>query len=92
MEPESQKPNQAAAGDKPGWPERPENVRRLIVLAIILCVAAVAADLFYHKHGHYDFEGITGFHALYGFFSYVGLVLIAGQLRRLLKRDEDYYD
>jgi hypothetical protein len=52
----------------------------------------VTADLFYSKHGHYGFEDITGFHALYGFLSYVGLVLIAGQLRKFLKREEDYYD
>ena len=78
--------------DEPGWPERPKNVRRLIALTIVLCAGAVVADLFYSKHGHYGFENITGFHALYGFFSYVGLVLIAGQLRRFLKREEDYYD
>lgn len=92
MEPQPPKPNHTPSGDKPGWPERPQNVRRLIALTVILCVAAVAADFFYHKHGHYDFEGITGFHALYGFASYVGLVLISGQLRRILKREEDYYD
>jgi hypothetical protein len=57
-----------------------------------LCAALVLADLFYTKHGHFAVEQLFGFHAWYGFVSCVFLVLAAKQLRRLLKRDEDYYD
>ena len=53
---------------------------------------SVIADFFYHKHTHYGFQGIYGFDAFYGFVSCVLLVLAAKQLRKLLMRDEDYYD
>ncbi len=92
MDPNNHNEPDPAQAEDPGWAEKPENVRRMIVGTIILCVLVVVADFFYDKHGHYGFEDVTGFHALYGFLSYVGLVLIAGQLRKLLKREEDYYD
>jgi hypothetical protein len=52
----------------------------------------VLADFFYHKHTHYDFQGYVGFDAFYGFVSCVLLVLVAKQVRKILMRDEDYYD
>ncbi len=64
---------------------------RVFRLVVALCVLLVASDLFYVKHGHYDWEGWTGFQGAYGFASCVLLVLAAKQLRRWLKRDEDYY-
>jgi len=57
-----------------------------------LCALLVLADLFYTKHGHYAVEQWFGFHGWYGFVSCMFLVIAAKQLRRLLKRDEDYYD
>jgi hypothetical protein len=92
MEPHPPQNPPPPTADEPGWPERPKNIRRLIALTVVLCAVVVTADLFYSKHGHYGFEDITGFHALYGLLSYVGLVLISGQLRKFLKREEDYYD
>lgn len=44
-----------------------------------------------HKHGHYAFEMVPAFHAVYGFAGCVGLVLAARVLRMLVMRDEDYY-
>lgn len=44
-----------------------------------------------HKHGHYGFEKVPTFHALYGFAGCVLLVLAARVLRLLVMRDEDYY-
>ena len=48
-------------------------------------------------NGHDDPDVIPGFHtpgfhAAYGFISCVLLVLAATQMRRFVKRDEDYYD
>ena len=70
-------------------------VAKVHVVVIVLgaiCAALVAADLFYDKAGHFDFERVVGFHALYGFFSYVGLVLVAKELRRVLMRPETWYE
>lgn len=44
-----------------------------------------------HKHGHYAFEKVPTFHALYGFAGCVLLVLAARVLRMVVMRDEDYY-
>ncbi len=44
-----------------------------------------------HKHGHYGFEKVPTFHALYGFAGCVLLVLAARVLRLVVMRDEDYY-
>ena len=44
-----------------------------------------------HKHGHYAFEKVPAFHALYGFAGFVFLVLAARVLRLFVMKDEDYY-
>ena len=54
----------------------------------------------YHDHngnGQYDramFEGESwfGFYSVYGLFSCVVLVLLATELRKVLMREENYYD
>ena len=56
----------------------------LIVLLIV--------DFFIHKHGHFSWETVPFFYAVYGFIACVGLIFIAKLLRRLVKRREDYYD
>lgn len=75
-----------------GWFDEPANVNKIVWALGILCAGSVIADFFYHKHTHYGFQGIYGFDAVYGFVSCVLLVLAAKQLRKLLMRDEDYYD
>jgi flagellar biosynthesis protein FliR len=75
-----------------GWFDDPKNVNKVVRTLIALCIASVVADLFYDKHTHYGFQGLIGFDAIYGFVSCVLLVLAAKQLRKVLMRDEDYYD
>jgi len=74
------------------WLDDKRNVNKVIYATLVVCAGWVLADLFYHKHGHYSWEEIFGFHAAYGFVSCVALVLAAKELRKLVKRDEDYYD
>jgi len=76
----------------PYWLERPGSVSKIIRTLALVCAALVAFDFFFEKHGHYSWESFPGFYALFGFVSCVVLVLAAKQLRRILKRDEDYYD
>lgn len=56
-----------------------------------VCALLLISDLFYDKHAHYGFEDWFGFYGIYGFLGCVLLVLAAKELRRLVKRDEDYY-
>jgi hypothetical protein len=75
------------------WLDDPRNVNKLIGVLIAVCVALVIVDAFYHKHVHLAFEeSFPVFYGVYGFLAYCAIVLSAKALRRLLKRDEDYYD
>lgn len=74
------------------WLDDPRNVGRIVYGLVALCGLALVADLLYDKHPHFSVEGWPAFYALYGFVGSVLLVLTAKQLRRLLKRGEDYYE
>ena len=64
-----------------------------IVYALyVICALLLIVDGFYHKHGHFAFEQWFGFYAFYGFVAYMVIVNSARLLRRLVKRDEHYYD
>lgn len=56
------------------------------------CAALLLFDVFYQKHGHFNFEEWFGFYAFYGFIACIAIVLSAIQLRKILMRDENYYD
>jgi membrane protein YdbS with pleckstrin-like domain len=72
--------------------DKPENVRRLLRILYLACALLLAADLFVHRHVDHPWESLWGFYAFFGFVACVLLVLLAKQLRKLLKRREDYYD
>jgi hypothetical protein len=78
--------------DERRWLDEPRNVTRLGYGLAVLCALALVADLFYTKHPYFAIEGLPGFYAVYGFVVSTALVLTAKQLRRLLRRDEDYYE
>jgi len=74
------------------WLDNPANVTKLYRLFWILCLLLIASDFFIHRHEDFEFATLFGFHVLYGFLGCAVLILAAKQLRRLLMRDEDYYD
>ena len=84
--------NQEPSTEAPRGLDKPRNVKLIIIAVFLVCAGLFAADAAYHKHTHYDFEGWFGFFGWYGFIGCVGLVLAAKVMRRVLKRDEDYYD
>ncbi|MGD8563350.1 MAG: hypothetical protein PVG03_12460 [Desulfarculaceae bacterium] len=49
-------------------------------------------DFFTHKHAAFVWEEVPDFYAAYGLAVCVFLVFAAKGLRRLLRRDEGYYD
>lgn len=77
----------------PSWIER--NVRTIVRGLVGVCVALLVFDVVFHfvghKHVHFRLEAIPGFYAVAGFLSYVGLVLTAKQLRKVVMRPNDYY-
>jgi uncharacterized membrane protein len=60
----------------------------LVLLVDVLDLIGVG----YHKHPHFDAEGLPGFYGIYGFVACVALVLAAKQLRKLVMRGQRYYD
>jgi len=77
---------------KKNWLDRPRSVDKIIRAVAVICLAVLAADFFYEKHGHYSWEEWPGFYALFGFLSFVVIDVGGKVLRKLVMRDEDYYD
>lgn len=66
--------------------------RIAFVLTALACALVALIDLVAEREAHFSAESWFNFHGFYGFVSCVLLVLAAKELRRLLMRDEDYYD
>lgn len=78
--------------EKTYWLDSSRNVDKIIWLVVVICALLFVADAFYHKHTELAAESIFGFYGIFGFVACVALVLAAKEMRKLLKRDEDYYD
>ena len=76
------------------WIEKPRMLNRMWIVFVSILGVLVAIDFLFvtHEHAHLLFETIPGFSAVYGFVACVALVLIAKGLRKVCKRDMDYYD
>lgn len=70
----------------------PRNTRLIVRGLVAACVILAGLDLVLHRHGEHPWEDVIGFYCLYGFVACVLLVLLAKELRKLLMRDEDYYE
>ena len=71
--------------------DKPHNIKWILRVFYVLCAVVVALDLL-HRHSVHPWESLFGFYALYGFVACVALVLLAKWLRKLVMRDESYYD
>jgi hypothetical protein len=85
-------------GEKPGWFDKPGNIRLIIIGLVVACLISFAVptamDWMSHEesHRHFHYEDWSGFHAVFGFFAYALIVISAKGLRKILMRPEDYYD
>ncbi len=74
------------------WFDDPRHVTWLVRALAGACLALVAADPLYDKHGHFGWEELFGFHGFFGFAAFLLIVLAGKPLRKLLGRPEDFYD
>ena len=74
------------------WFDQPKNRKRLWILLWTACLLSVVAELFVHRHGHFDFDGFFGFYAILGFAACAAAILLAKLLGLVLKVREDYYE
>ncbi len=82
--------------------DQPGNVRLVTGGLLLVCGIVAALDVVNLvqqwmgwnelRHAEGDLDGFPFFYAIYGFVACVLLVLAATQMRRVLMRDEDYYD
>ena len=70
----------------------PGNTRRVVRGLVVACVLLFGLDAVLHRHVAHPWEGMFGFYAIYGFIACVLLVLLAKEMRKLVMRDEDYYE
>jgi uncharacterized membrane protein len=78
--------------DRKGWLDEPKNRDRLWYTLIALCIVSVLADLFYHKHVHFDVENIPGMYGWWALIACIAMVLVAKVLRATVQRPENYYE
>lgn len=76
---------------EPGWAERPGPQRLIRIALYWVCAGLLLADFVVHRHVEHPVEGVPAFYVLYGFLALMSAVAGAKALRRLVKRDEDYY-
>ena len=81
-----------ARKDKKYWLDDRRNVDWLVHWFYGVCALLIAIDVFVPKHGPFAIEHVFGFYGFFGFIACVALVLAAKQMRRVLKRPENYYD
>lgn len=74
------------------WADNPKTPARIFNFLLFVCALLVAADFYVHRHAHFDIEKLPGFYGFYGFGAFTFVVFAGAFLRRLIKRDEDYYD
>ncbi|MEA3383043.1 MAG: hypothetical protein U9Q20_00010 [Campylobacterota bacterium] len=72
--------------------DNPKNVKLLIKALYVCCIILFAMDLVIHRHIYHPWEELIGYYAFYGCISCVVLVLIAREMRKVVMRDENYYD
>jgi hypothetical protein len=86
--------DKAPAENRRRWLDEPRNVNTVCYLLYGTCALLGLLDVlpFYHKHVEFAWEGWLNFFGFFGFASCVFLVLTAKQWRKVVKREEDYYD
>ncbi len=69
-----------------------KNVTTFYKALWLLGILLIIGDLIIHRHEELKLAEIFGFYGIYGFVGCVILVLVAKVLRKIVMRDEEYYD
>ena len=67
-------------------------MRKFLGTFFVFLGVLVVIDFFIPKHPHFPWEDDPNFFAVYGFTSCVALIFLAKVIRRIVGRDERYYD
>ena len=72
--------------------DNPRNVKRVVHALWLLCAIAFALEFVVHRHADHPWEGLVLFYCWFGFGACFVLVELSKLLRRLVMRDEDFYE
>lgn len=64
----------------------------LVTVCALLVVIDVGLYFFHGRHTHFAGEEIPGIYGVFGFIAFWCIVIAGKYFRKLVKRDEDYYD
>ncbi len=78
--------------EKPGWFERKANIDKIWYFIVAGAVLLTLSEFLYEHHPHFDIEKIPEFFEIFGFVAFVFIVFAGTALRKLIMRDEDYYE
>jgi hypothetical protein len=78
--------------DRSYWLDDERNRNSLFWGLVVVCGLLLVAELFVHRHAHFGWEALPFFHAFVGFVAFWCIVIAGKHLRKILMRDEDYYD
>lgn len=91
--PETSPPEPAGvAPEKHYWLDDKRNVHKIFWALVSVCTLLLLSDFFIDHHGVFSFQNWFGFFGFFGFGLSFLLVLTSKQLRKILMRNEDYYD
>ena len=79
-------------GEKERFLDKQENVDRLLWGATVVGILILLVDFFFHRHIYHPWERLWGFYGIFGALAMLVLVQSAKWLRKLVMRDEDYYE
>lgn len=78
------------------WFEKPGTIRLLWIVLIMACAVVAGAGVwgaFRHlMHPHMAADAFPVFYGVFGFVAFSFIVLVGQHLRKILMRDEHYYD
>jgi len=77
---------------KKGIFDDPKNVKLVRYTLYASCILSAIAGFIIDKHPYFELEKIPVFYGLYGFAAFMVVVFAGTLLRKLVMRDEDYYD
>lgn len=75
-----------------GWADRPHVQRLIRIVLYVVCAGLLLAEFLVHRHPYNRVEAVPLLYAMYGFAALIVAVAVAKGLRRMLKRDDDFYD
>ena len=91
---ETEHPHDDVDGERKYWLDNPRNVDMVWYILLAICAVLVLLDFVVPKpHLHFKaWEKLPIFYGVFGFVTFICIVLAGKYLRKLIMREEDYYD